>query len=206
MIDFPPGHRDRDAHGPYEVLAVDGDYRLVRYDDGREARRLVGLLRIAAANRRFYTGPPAPVSRSSRIAPPRDSRESRNPSRRVAKPGQPTEPDTPTFSLAETSPLVADLIRRLAGDPPQFVSHDQLATALLADPAGERLIKAAREVQGDDRAPAAIAANMVAWFSQQITTGASPYSRDFLRRKSRGRWAYRPRVIAPSARATGDKS
>ena len=44
MTDFLPGFRGRDRYGGYVVLAVDGDDRLVRYDDGREARRSVVLL------------------------------------------------------------------------------------------------------------------------------------------------------------------
>ena len=42
MTDFPPNFQGRDRYGPYTVLAVDGDDRLVRYDDGREARRVAG--------------------------------------------------------------------------------------------------------------------------------------------------------------------
>ncbi len=53
MTDFLPGFRGRDRYGGYVVLAVDGDDRLVRYDDGREARRSVVLLRLAHRNREF---------------------------------------------------------------------------------------------------------------------------------------------------------
>ena len=179
MTDFLPGFRGRDRYGGYVVLAVDGDDRLVRYDDGREARRSVVLLRLAHRNREFdadrapIAPPPAP--------PPRPKSARQRPA------------DEPSFSQAEIEPIIAGLIRRLAGDPPQFVTHDALVAALLADNAARRHIARARELQGDDRAPAAIAANMVAWFSQRITVRTSPHARAFERRKLAGAWAYRPR-------------
>ena len=179
MTDFPPGCHGRDRYGGYVVLATDGDDRLVRYDDGREAHRSVVLLRLAHSNREFDAdrapvAPPPP-------APPR---------RQAAR--RPDDGIT-SFRHDETEPVIADLIRQLTGDPPQYVSHDALLAAFLADPRARRLIARARELQGDDRAPAAIAANMVAWFSQRITTRLSPYTRDFDRRKLAGAWAYRPR-------------
>ena len=131
---FPPGHRARDAYGDYEVIAVDGEYRLVRYDDGQERRRPLALLRLAAENRlndSYRLPPQSPPER----AKTRDSRPAAGES---------------SFLRDETSPLVADLIGRLAGPPPAFVTHDQLVAALLADPGGRRLIARAPEVQGDN--------------------------------------------------------
>ncbi len=179
MTDFLPGFRGRDRYGGYVVLAADGDARLVRYDDGREAHRSVVLLRLAHSNREFDADR-APV------APPPPATPRRKAARRPAD-------DETTFSQQDTEPLIAALIRQLTGDPPDYVTHDALVAALLADPAGRRLIARARELQGDDRSREAIAANMVAWFSQRITTRLSPYTRDFDRRKQAGAWAYRPR-------------
>ncbi len=181
MTDFPPNFHGRDRYGDYVVLAVDGDERIVRYDDGREARRHISLLRLAHNNReqfeQFAPTAPAPAAPHPQKAPARDRRAS----------------EETTFSQKDTEPLIARLIRQLAGDPPQYVPHDYLVAALLTDAAGRRLIARARELQGDDRRPEAIAANMVAWFSQRITVRTSPHARDFERRKIDGAWAYRPR-------------
>ena len=179
MNDFPIGFHARDRYGPYVVLAVDGDERIVRYDDGREARRHISLLRLAHNNREQFDqfAPTAPA--------PAAPRPQKTPARRPA--------EETTFSQKETEPVIARLIRELAGDPPTYVSHAQLTAALLTDAAGRRIIARARELQGDDRRPEAIAANMVAWFSQRITVRTSPYARDFERRKIDGAWAYRPR-------------
>jgi 5-methylcytosine-specific restriction protein A len=38
---------------------------------------------------------------------------------------------------------------------------------------------------------------MVAWFSQQITTGVSPWTAFFDRERQGGTWAYRPKTAAP---------
>ena len=179
MTDFLPGFHGRDRYGGYVILAADGDDRLVRYDDGREAHRSVVLLRLAHSNREFDADR-APV------APPPPKPPRRQAARRPAD-------DEPSFKHDETEPIIAGLIRQLAGDPPDYVTHDALVAALLADPAARRLVARARELQGDGRSREAIAANMVAWFSQRITTGQSDFARAFDRRKIAGAWAYRPR-------------
>ena len=180
MTDFPPGFHGRDRYGPYVVLAVDGDDRLVRYDDGREARRSLALLRLAHSNREQF----------DQFAPTAPATPTPSPTKSAARAPR---PEVTTWSQEETMPLIARLIGDLAGDPPKHVTHDALVAALLLDRAGGRLIARARELQGDDRQPHAIAANMVAWFSQRITVRDSPFARDFERKKIGGAWAYRPR-------------
>ena len=184
MTDFPPNFQGRDRYGNYTVLAVDGDDRLVRYEDGREAHRSVVLLRLAHTNREQFDqfAPSAPVAK-----PPAA------PSRKKPAAGGRRPPAETTFSQEDTEPVIAGLIRELAGDPPAFVTHEQLTAALLTDAAGRRIIARARELQGDNRSREVIAANMVAWFSQRITTGQSDYTRAFDRRKIARAWAYRPR-------------
>ena len=180
MTDFPPGFRGRDRYGEYEVLAIDGDYRLVRYDGGREERRSLATLRLAHRNREYdHSRPPpaAPVPTKSRA---------------VARPAPRPRHQEASFSLEETLPVIADVIRRQAGNPATWVTHPLIVAGLLDDPRGRRLIARARELQGDDRKPEAIAANMVAWFSQQYTTGALPQAQRFKRKKIDGAWAYRP--------------
>ena len=185
MTDFPPNFQGRDRYGNYTVLAVDGDDRLVRYEDGREARRPVVLLRLAHNNREQFDqfAPSAPAPR------PPAAPSHKKPAARGASPSA----DEPSFSQEEVLPIIARLIRKLAGDPPEYVPHDSLVAALLGDAAGRRHIDRARELQGDDRRREVIAANMVAWFSQRITVRTSPYAADFERKKLGGAWAYRPR-------------
>lgn len=181
MTDFPPNFQGRDRYGNYTVLSVDGDDRIVRYDDGREARRPVALLRLAHNNREQFDqfAPSAPAPRAA----------AKQPASRAPRPAA----AEPSFSRAELLPIIARLIRELTGDPPAFVSHDKLTAALLADAAGRRHIDRARELQGDDRRREVIAANMIAWFSQHIALRDSPYAADFERKKLGGAWAYRPR-------------
>jgi hypothetical protein len=181
MLDFPPNFQGRDRYGPYTVLAVDGDDRLVRYDDGREARRSVVVLRLAHTNREQFDQF-APTAKAP-AAPP-----AKKPRRPAISPPEPS-----TFEQEEVMAVVARLIKELAGDTPDFITHEQLVAALLADAAGRRHVARARELQGDDRRREVIAANMIAWFSQRITVRTSPHARDFERKKIDGAWAYRPR-------------
>ena len=189
MTDFPPNFQGRDRYGNYTVLAVDGDDRLVRYEDGREAHRSVVLLRLAHTNREQFDqfAPSAPAAKAPAAKPPAA------PSRKKPAAGGRRPPAETTFSQEDTEPVIAGLIRELAGDPPAFVTHEQLTAALLTDAAGRRIIARARELQGDNRSREVIAANMVAWFSQRITVGNSPHAHAFERKKIGGAWAYRPR-------------
>jgi hypothetical protein len=182
MSDFPIGFHGRDRYGPYVVLAIDGDDRLVRYEDGREARRHISVLRLAHTNREQFDqfAPTSPAT------PPHP--------KPAKKPRRATDDDPSSFEQQEVFDVTARLIRQLTGDPPAFVSHAQLVAAFVADPAGGRLVARARELQGDHRTREAIAANMIAWFSQRITVRTSPHARDFERRKIDGAWAYRPRT------------
>lgn len=180
MTDFPRGFHGRDRYGDYEVLAVDGDYRLVRYADGRQERRSLATLRLAHRNREFDHSRPPP-------APPVPPK-----TRPPARPAPRRAREETSFSLEETLPVIADVIRQRAGNPPAWVLHTAIVAGLLDDPRGRRLIARARELQGDDRKPDAIAANMVAWFSQKYTTGELPAAHRFKRKKIDGAWAYRP--------------
>jgi len=183
MSSFPIDFHGRDQYGHYVVLSVDGDERIVRYEDGREARRHIVNLRLAHTNREQFEqfAPSAPPKAKAKTTPPK-------------KPRRATGDNPSTFDQEEAIAVTARLIPLLAGDPPAFVSHKQLVAAYLADSAGSRLVARARELQTDSRSREAIAANMIAWFSQHITVGTSPYARDFERQKIDGAWAYRPRA------------
>jgi hypothetical protein len=105
----------------------------------------------------------------------------------------PAERTGPSFSHLEIFPLIARLILRAPPDADGFVSHGALVSALLEDGEGSAVVERARTASswGDDRSAAS---NMVAWFSQQITVGRSPWSDFFDRERRAGSWAYRPKT------------
>jgi hypothetical protein len=103
----------------------------------------------------------------------------------------------PTFSQAEVFPMVARRIVAMRTDDADFVDHDAIVSALLSDEEGMVIVSRARGSSSfaDHRS---IASNMVAWFSQQITTGRSRWGEFFDRERRGGTWAYRPKTaIAP---------
>jgi hypothetical protein len=96
-----------------------------------------------------------------------------------------------TFSQSDTSPIIARIIMAAPLDESGFVSHDTIVSSLLDDPAARAIISAATaasKLKGGERG---VAANMVAWFSQQITVGRSPWADVLYRKKARGSYAYR---------------
>jgi len=99
----------------------------------------------------------------------------------------------PSFSHSEIFPLIARLIVRAPSDSTGFVSHDAIVSAILADTEGAAIVIRARTTSSwtDDRS---VASNMVAWFSQQITVGRSPWVDFFDRERQDDAWAYRPRT------------
>ena len=104
----------------------------------------------------------------------------------------------PAFNIEEVSELIARLVPVLPGDEMGFVSHHVIVSGLLADPAGIAIVAQARLAKpaawSDDNAAAG---NMVAWFSQQITTGVSRWVEVFDRGKRGHVWAYRAKTAAP---------
>ena len=103
----------------------------------------------------------------------------------------PLEPMKVTFSQSDTSPIIARIIMAAPLDESGFVSHDVIVASLLDDPAARTIIAAATvasRLKGGERG---VASNMVAWFSQQITVGRSPWRDVFYRKKTRGSYAYR---------------
>lgn len=98
----------------------------------------------------------------------------------------------PSFKIAEVSELIARLLPRLPTDSAGFVTHHAIVTAVLADAVGASIVARATAIRpaawSDDRDAAA---TMVAWFSQKITVGLSPWATLFDREKRDGVWAYR---------------
>jgi hypothetical protein len=100
------------------------------------------------------------------------------------------------FKQAEAFPVIARVIVNRASNTNAFVEHETILDSLVDDSEGAALIARAladRSSFADERA---VAASMVAWFSQQITVGASEYGEVFERERRDGRYAYRPKAAA----------
>ena len=103
-----------------------------------------------------------------------------------------------SFNIAEVSELIARLVPVLKGDAAGFVTHHDIVSGVLSDPKGASIVTRARQAKpdawSDDRSAAS---TMVAWFSQQVTIGVSPWSAYFDQEKRGDVWAYRPKSAAP---------
>jgi hypothetical protein len=93
------------------------------------------------------------------------------------------------FDVQDVFPIIAEVIRTHASG--LFLSHAGIANALLQHPEGRAHIDKAVQ-RSDGKSAEWLAHNMVAWFSQHITTGLSHYDREFERERYEGKWAYRP--------------
>ena len=103
-----------------------------------------------------------------------------------------------TFSHSEVFPLVARLIVRLAKEADGSVGHRMIVSALIGDPEGAEVIERAKSRTALPDADS-VASNMVAWFSQQISVGQSPWADFFVRERREGAWAYTPiTTLAPT--------
>lgn len=102
-------------------------------------------------------------------------------------------------NIDAVSELIARLLPHLPADHTGFVSHDAIVSAVVTGAIGAGIVSRERAMSlaawHDARAAAE---NMVAWFSQHITMGLSPWDSFFDRDKRGGVWAYRPKTaIAP---------
>jgi hypothetical protein len=104
-----------------------------------------------------------------------------------------------SFKIDEVSALIAELLPTLPGpDPEGFVTHHQIVHGILASTTGAAAVQGARTIKPDSWSSVEeVARNMVAWFSQQITTGHSPWTEYFDRKRIGNVWAYRPVTKAP---------
>jgi ABC-type sugar transport system ATPase subunit len=98
-----------------------------------------------------------------------------------------------TWKQADVFPIIAQTIRDLHANEKGFVTHDQIAAALLADPAAAKIIEQAQQESDKERTIEWFAHNMVAWFSERITVGQSDWDNAFDRMKIDGKWAYKPK-------------
>ncbi len=113
--------------------------------------------------------------------------------------------DEATFKHAEFFPVVARLILQATrANPTEFVPHESLVDYVLADPVAAAMVRLARTKSSwpDDRTAAS---NMVAWFSQKITVGRSPWAQVFERERTGANWAYRPVAAATATSITDEE-
>lgn len=97
-----------------------------------------------------------------------------------------------SFSQDEVFPIIREIIFDIYDEKQDFVTHDEITAALLSDSSGHSEVNLAHKVRPSETRER-IASNMVAWFSQRITVGASVDKDLFDRKRIGGRWAYRPR-------------
>lgn len=95
------------------------------------------------------------------------------------------------WQQSDVFPIIAHSIDARYNSKQDFVTHDEIVEALLADPEAVRIIEEAHQAQ-PERTREWLAHNMVAWFSERITVGQSEWSDRLIRQKIDGKWAYRP--------------
>ncbi len=176
--EFKVDHWYSDGKRAFRVVAIEGDRLHVVYQDETEpVRRFVGGM---AQYARPLGGPPLAPS------PPSES------PRAASKGRQLRSTDDRTFSIAETSAIIADVIRHHGRATGDYLPHDEIVRLFLADAKGASLVARAIAL-GHADPPAKIAGNMLDHFSAHITAGHSEFAQQVERRKIGGKWAYRPR-------------
>ena len=87
-----------------------------------------------------------------------------------------------SFSFTDSFPVIARLIKTQNRQTGKFTSHAQIVSALLQDPEAKKLLNVSLQLTRFKTAKE-VAANQVAWWSQQITQKTNPFTDDFERRK-----------------------
>jgi hypothetical protein len=103
----------------------------------------------------------------------------------------------PTWKQDDIFPVIAHIIEQQFQQHQRYVTSHEIAALLVQDDAAKPLIQHAQSPQRKNSAPEQIARNMVAWFSQSITVGKSPWAERFERTKIDGRWSYKPTSNTP---------
>lgn len=170
------GGHYRNPTGAYEIIAIDGMWATVRYEDGTEKRHLIAALQIHWENNQADAAAAAAAAQKS----------ARAPRQRAPKPPA-------AFAPAETSALIAAIIRRLCADTTNFATRQEIVDALLADPVGLSLVEAAHK-QLFYRTPEWIAGSMLDQFGKDLTAKNGVYRDQFDREQIENVWAYRPRM------------
>src|SRR2546421_12394495 len=98
----------------------------------------------------------------------------------------------PSWKHDEIFPIIAHIIQQRYQQHQRYIGADEIAAELLQDDAARSLIEHAQSQQRKNWSTDQLAHNMVAWFSQRITVGNSPWKERFERTKIEKRWAYKP--------------
>ena len=72
---------------------------------------------------------------------------------------------TASWRHADVFPIIAGIIDDVCAKQARFVTHDEVARALLTDTEAARIIQEAHEQQDEKQSLEWLAHNMVAWFS-----------------------------------------
>jgi len=102
-----------------------------------------------------------------------------------------------TWKHDEVFPIIAHIIERQYQQNPRYITSREIAAQLVQDDDAKPFIQHAQSQQQKNLSPEQLAHNMVAWFSQRITVGNSPWAARFERTKIDGRWAYKPTSNTP---------
>jgi hypothetical protein len=103
----------------------------------------------------------------------------------------------PTWKQDEVFPIIARIIEQQFQQHQRYITSHEIAAQLVQDDAAKSLVQHAQSQARKNLSPEQIAHNMVAWFSQRITVGNSPWAARFERMKIDGRWAYKPTSNTP---------
>ena len=98
-----------------------------------------------------------------------------------------------TWKQADLFPIIAQIIRDLHAKESRYITHDEITAGLLADPAAAGIIADAHKQQDKKQSLEWLAHNMLAWFSQRITSSRSDWGDAFDRQEIDGKWAYKPK-------------
>ncbi len=172
---FEVGNRYSNPTGEYELLAIDGMWATVRYQDGSVKRHLLAALKIHWENNQAALA----------AAAPKTSKAARATRARKAKPASP-------FPIDETDALIASLIRLLTTPDGHFATRQTIVEALLADPQGREIVEKVHKDQFY-RTEEWIAGTMLDQFGKDLERKGSPVYRQFDRAEIDNTWAYRPK-------------
>lgn len=174
MIDsFIPGQWYTNGVRPFQVLGIEDGRLHVRFHDESGTTHMTE--RTIAKVVWPIDEPPATILHTAR-----DQSAARSAS------------ETSTFQLKETTPIVAELIRKNGRPAGEYLTHDDIVQLILNDPKGRHLVDEAIRL-GNPDPPAKIAGNMLDFMSKNITERKRGHATGLERRKIDGKWGYRPR-------------
>jgi hypothetical protein len=161
-----------DRHGPYTVIAVKGTKIDIERAGGTRELGVDSIIKARIHRNMLAEKAPAQLLRKVPISFASD--------------------DSPCFSLSLVLPVIADVLRRICSkESPEYVHHPRIVDALVADSELGAFLDRLTARDPQKRTQHWWASNMMAWFSQTMTVGRSPYSSGFERDEDRSPYAYK---------------